>query len=61
MHEFLVVVEIEAVEVDTLAPLNLLDAQDLTGAHLDGFAGAGLNHMLENDFTRTHRQFRCFS
>jgi hypothetical protein len=61
MHEFLVVVEIEAVEVDTLAPLNLLDAQDLTGAHLDGFAGAGLNHMLENDFTHTHRQICCFS
>ena len=54
MHEFLVVVEIEAVEVDALAALDLLDAQDLTSAHFDHLADARLDHMLENDFVRSH-------
>jgi hypothetical protein len=54
-------VEIEAVEVDTLGTLDLLDVQDLTSVHLEGLAGAGLNYMLENDFICTHRQVRCFS
>jgi hypothetical protein len=54
MHKFLVVVEIEAIEVDALAALDLLDAQDLTSAHFDRLAGARLDHVLETDFVRSH-------
>src|SRR5262249_48305461 len=55
MHELLVVMQIEAIEVDTLQPFRLLDAQDLPGEKLDGLAGAGLHHPFEQDLSGAHR------
>ena len=49
MHEFLVVMQIEAIEIDALQALDLLDAQDLARQQLDGLAGARLHHPFEQD------------
>jgi hypothetical protein len=42
MHELLVVMQVETVEVGALATLDLFDAQDLPFEELDRLAGAGL-------------------
>ena len=46
MHKLLVVVQIEAVEVDALQALHLLDAQDLPCQEFDRLSGAGLHRPL---------------
>ena len=55
MHEFLVVMQVEAVEVDALAAFDLLDAQDLALQQLDRLAGAGLQDQFGKDGARRHR------
>ena len=52
VHVLLVVVEVEAVEVDALPAIDLLDAQDLAAAELDGLARAGLEPMREQELAR---------
>jgi len=47
MHELLVVMQIEAIEVGALAALDLLDAQDLPLQQFDRLAGAGLDENSE--------------
>src|SRR5260221_5857805 len=55
MHELLVVMQVEAVEIGALTALDLLDAQDLAFEELDGLAGAGLEHVLEESAAPAHR------
>ena len=55
MHELLVVMQIEAVEVGALAAFGLLDAQDLAFEEFDRLAGAGLQEMFEQNFALAHR------
>src|SRR5450432_5336 len=55
MHELLVVMQVEAIEVGTLAAFDLLDAQDLTFQKLDRLAGAGRHDEFGNDLPRSHR------
>ena len=55
VHEFLVVVQIEAVEVDALAAVDLLDAQDLSRQKLDGFPRAGRHHEFRDHRACGHR------
>src|SRR5258706_4517582 len=55
MHEFLVVMQIEAIEVGALAAFDLLDAQDLSFEQLDCFAGARLQDEFGNDWPNRHR------
>src|SRR5450631_850913 len=55
MHELLVVMQVEAVEVGALAAFDLLDAQDLTFQKLDRLAGAGRHDEFGNDLPRSHR------
>ena len=42
MHELLVVVQVEAIEIDALQPLDLLDAKDLPRFDFQRLAGPGL-------------------
>ena len=55
MHELLVVVQVEAVEVDALAAFDLLDAQDLALEELHRLAGAGLHHPFPDFVAGAHR------
>ena len=43
MHEFLVVVQVEAIEVDALVAVHLLDPQHLPLQQFDRLAGPGLD------------------
>jgi len=54
MHEFLVVMQVEGVEVGALATFDLLDAQDLALQQLDRLAGAGLQHEFGDHLTAAH-------
>src|ERR1700676_943532 len=54
MHEFLVVVQVEAVEIGALAALDLLDAQDLSFEEFDRLAGAGLQNPFGDDRSWRH-------
>ncbi len=55
MHELLVVVQVEAVEIGALAAFDLRDAQDLPLQQFDGLAGAGLQSVFEKDAAFAHR------
>src|ERR1700730_9550444 len=55
MHELLVVVQVEAIEIGALAAFDLLDAQDLSFQQLDRLAGAGLDDEFGNDGPGCHR------
>src|ERR1700736_2281324 len=55
MHELLVVVQVEAIEIGALAAFDLLDAQDLVFQQLDRLAGAGLDDEFGNDRPGCHR------
>jgi len=55
MHELLVVMQVEGVEVGTLAAFDLLDAQDLAFQQFDCLASAGLQEMFGNDLAAAHR------
>src|SRR6202043_2911660 len=55
MHELLVVMQVETIEVGALAAFDLLDPQDLPFQELDGLAGAGLENEFANDLARGHR------
>src|SRR5262249_54519683 len=55
MHELLVVVQVEAVEVDALATVNLFDAKNLAAKKFDGLAGAGPQYPFRNFFPLAHR------
>ena len=63
MHELLVVMQIEAIEVDALQAFDLLDAKDLPGPDLERLAGSGLQHHFEQDIAIRHRAapLRCFA
>jgi hypothetical protein len=54
MHELLVVVQIEAVEIGTLTAFDLLDSQDLPLQELNRFAGAGFHSEFIDDAARIH-------
>src|ERR1700733_2739059 len=62
MHEFLVVVQVEAIEVDALEAFDLLDAKDLAGFHFERLAGSRHEGHLEKDIPIHHRASapRCF-
>jgi len=55
MHEFLVVMQVEAVEIGALAAFDLFDAQDLALEQFDRFAGAGLEDNFGDDPAAAHR------
>src|SRR6202022_606446 len=55
MHELLVVMQIEAIEIGALAPFDLLDPPDLAFQQCDRLAGAGLDDEFGDDLTRCHR------
>src|ERR1700738_3893732 len=55
MHELLVVMQVEAIEIGALAAFDLLNAQDLPFQQFDRFAGAGLQDEFGNDLPRRHR------
>src|SRR5260370_11667817 len=55
MHELLVVMQVEAIEIGALAALDLLDAQDLSFQKLDRLAGAGLQNKFGKYLPRRHR------
>src|SRR5260370_5916202 len=57
MHELLVVMQVEAIEIGALAALDLLDAQDLSFQELDRFAGARLQDEFGNHLSCRHRWF----
>src|ERR1700722_18417008 len=61
MHEFLVVMQVEAIEIRTLAALNLLDAQDLPLQEFDCLAGAGFDDEFRDDLPRCHREASAVS
>src|ERR1700722_12154638 len=54
MHELLVVMQVEIIEVGALAAFGLLDAQDLSFKEFDRLAGAGLQNMFEQNFALAH-------
>jgi hypothetical protein len=49
MHELLVVMQVEAIEVGALTTLDLLDAQNLSFQQFNRLAGAGLQNEFGND------------
>jgi hypothetical protein len=53
VHELFVIVQIEAVEIHTLATFNLLYAQKLPLLELQGLAGTRFNHPLADQLTVT--------
>src|SRR4051794_20923689 len=55
MHEFLVVVQVEAIEVHALQALDLRDAKDLPSLDLERLAGSRLENHLPDDFAGRHR------
>src|SRR5258708_9673250 len=55
MHELLVIMQVEAIEIGALAALDLLDAQDLSFQKLDRLAGAGLQNKFGKYLPRRHR------
>src|SRR5260370_3628393 len=55
MHDLLVVMQVEAIEIGALAALDLLDAQDLSFQKLDRLAGAGLQNKFGKYLPRRHR------
>jgi hypothetical protein len=58
MEKFLVIVEIEAIEISALAPARLLDPQHLTPPQLQRLAGPGFDRQLLNGFSpRRHDVF----
>src|ERR1700727_2333389 len=63
MHEFLVVMQVEAIEVDALQAFDLLDAKDLAGLHFERLAGSRLQDHLEQRVPIRHRApaLLCFA
>ena len=54
MHEFLVVMQVEAIEVDALQAFDLLDAKDLPGLDLERLARPWLQDHLDEDIPVCH-------
>src|SRR3984957_3221483 len=54
MHELLVVMQVETVEVGALAAFGLFDAQDLPFEEFDRLAGAGLKDVFEQNASLAH-------
>jgi len=54
MHELLIVMQVEAIEIGALAALDLLDAQDLPLQQFDRLAGAWLDDKLRDYLALRH-------
>lgn len=50
MHRFLIVVQVEAVEIHALRTFNLFDLQDLVLENLDGLACSRLHDEFTDEF-----------